>query len=140
MDLSRHWRFDESVANVFDDHARQNIPGYEQVIDLSIRVVKAVCQPQDRIAEVGCATGYTLKRLEDVGFTNIVGIDSSEAMLEKCVAKHAKLIHSEKFPTDEGLFQAVLMNWTLHFVPLSWRAAYLESVRASLPPGGVLVL
>ncbi len=140
MDLNRPWKFDEQVANEFDVHARQSIPAYEQVIRLCLQAVKTTCSPADRIAEVGCATGFTLRQLEAAGFTSLVGVDSSKAMLEKCVHKHAKLVCSEQFPVEDGPFKAVLINWTLHFVPPAQRAAYLADIRRSLALGSILLL
>lgn len=140
MDLNRPWRFDAAVAASFDGHVRQNIPGYEHVVSLSLDVVKATCDKHDRIAEVGCATGYTLNALEAAGFTAVFGIDNSQSMLDKCAVRTARLICSDTFPVHAGPFQAVLMNWTLHFVAQQQRAGYLHDIRASLAPGGILVL
>lgn len=140
MDLNRPWTFDRSVAAVFDSHARQNIPQYERVVELSVEAVQARCGADDPIAEIGCATGYTLRQLERVGFRNVTGVDNSVAMLERCRPTSAKLVCSDSFPVEHGPFQAVIMNWTLHFVPPSQRYGYLEDVKASLMPGGLFVL
>src|SRR5262249_32117275 len=140
MESVVRWSFDASVASSFVDHARRHIPAYDQVIDLSVRVAKAFCTPWQKIAEVGCATGQTVRRLEEAGFRNIVAVDSSQAMLEACEVRHASLGCSDRFPVDRGPYKLVLANWTLHFVEPGERASYLDSVRAALAPGGKLVL
>lgn len=140
MDLTLPWAFDRSVAQIFDEHVRANIPGYERVVDLSLGVVQASCRQDERIAEIGCATGYTLRKLERAGFRCVVGVDNSVAMLERCGGTSATLVCSDAFPAEHGPYSAVIMNWTLHFVPPARRREYLVSVRAGLLPGGVLVL
>ena len=140
MDTVARWTFDAEVATQFVGHARCHIPAYERVIDLSVRVARELCDPRDRIAEIGCATGHTIQRLEAAGFRDIVGVDASRAMLEACTARHARLVHSEKFPANHGPFRLVLCNWTLHFVPPDERGAYLHEVRNGLAGDGLLVL
>ena len=140
MDPNRTWCFDEKVAAEFDAHARANIPGYEQVVGLSVAAVEAYCQPQDLIAEVGCATGYTLNCLEKAGYFNTVGIDNSPAMLERCRKGPWRLIRSEEFPSELGPYKAILVNWTLHFIQPANRLAYLKSLASSLVQDGILIV
>jgi len=140
MEAVTRWVFDAAVADNFVEYARRHIPAYDRVIDLSLRVAEEYCAPTDRIAEVGCATGYTIQRLEAAGFRNVVGIDSSADMLRACVVRHARLVLSKTFPAAQGPFRLVMANWTLHFVPPDERAAYLRSVREALAPGGRLFL
>jgi tRNA (cmo5U34)-methyltransferase len=140
MDLNRSWRFDESVAIEFDTHVRQNIPGYEQVIAMSLHALRKTCRPDDKIAEIGCATGYTLELLTEAGFTNLVGVDSAQAMLDRCTAKNAQLVCSEEFPLALGPFRAVLVNWTLHFVAPEKREGYLRVLTQGMAPDGIIIL
>jgi len=140
MDTLKRWSFDADVAESFVDHARAHIPGYERIVDFSVQVARECCKHGDRIAEIGCATGFTLQRLEAAGFDNIVGVDSSAAMLEGCNARRAELVLSERFPSERAPFKLVLANWTLHFVPPEQRSAYLGAVREGLATGGKLVL
>jgi tRNA (cmo5U34)-methyltransferase len=140
MDLNRAWRFDSDVAAEFEAHARQNIPGYEAVVDLSLAVAKAHCAPDDRIAEIGCATGYTLRGLEAMGFRRVLGVDSSRAMLDRCEVRHSTLVCSDQFPADQGPYKLVLLNWTLHFVAPAKRRQYLATLTGSLEEDGLLVM
>jgi SAM-dependent methyltransferase len=140
MEAVTRWSFDAGVAQNFVEYARRHIPAYDRVIDLSVRAAAAFCRPGDKIAEIGCATGYTLQRLEAAGFRNLVGVDASDAMLQACVSRHSRLVHSESFPRQEAPFRLVLANWTLHFVPPESREAYLADVRAGLGAGGRLLL
>ena len=131
------WKFDDQVAEVFDGIARREIPDYLRVIDLCIRIIQRGHLAQPKIIDVGSATGETLRQLHAAGFSNLFGVDSSEAMLKRSFDQ-ATLIHSDHFPSEHGPFDYVLNNWTLHFIrnPLQ----YLEAIRDSLAPGGTLIL
>jgi tRNA (cmo5U34)-methyltransferase len=140
MESVVRWSFDASVASSFVSYARRHIPAYDRVVDLSVSVAKEFCQPTQKIAEVGCATGRTIRCLEEAGYLNVLGIDSSQAMLDACVVRHASLVCSDSFPVERGPFQLVLANWTLHFVEPGERAGYLDNVRRGLAAGGKLIL
>ena len=58
----KDWKFDENVAPVFVEHARQHIPDYEAVTDKCTRYCTLNLDKQSKIIDVGCATGHTLKK------------------------------------------------------------------------------
>lgn len=130
------WRFDKEVAAMFPAHARSHIPNYEEVIELSVEVCR-LYGSDAAIIDVGVATGETVSQLASAGFTNLFGVDNSQAMLDACPTDIAQLICSDTFPGDMK-FDVVLMNWTLHF--MTDKAAYLASVYDGLNPGGALVM
>ena len=86
---------------------------------------------------MGSAIGTTLHALYEAGLHNIYGVDSSAEMLARSFDK-ATLIESEQFPAEHGPFDVVIANWVLHFI--KDRRAYLEDIKKSLAPGGVLIL
>lgn len=130
------WKFDASVANTFVDHARQHIPNYDQVIDKSVAICKCHLDKSSRIIDVGCATGETLRRLNQAGFDTLTGVEASHDMLKHCDPAIARLIHSDRFPNDA--FDAVLCNWTLHFI--EDKEKYLIDIHRNLQPNGFLIL
>ena len=132
------WQFDKQVAEVFVDHARQHIPNYDQVIDKCVSLCERYLDHDSRIIDVGCATGETLNRLHQSGFENLTGVDSSAPMLDHCNHAVANIIHSDTFPKHLEKFDAVLCNWTLHFVRDKF--SYLLDIYQSLAPGGFLVV
>lgn len=131
------WKFDKSIAKIFDVHARQHIPHYDSVLKKTLDVCSKVLEKSDPIIDVGCATGNTLDLLSQWGFTNLYGIDSSIEMLEQC-APGSNLICSDKFVFESNTFQAVICNWTLHFI--EYKIQYLKSMVDSLRSGGVLII
>jgi tRNA (cmo5U34)-methyltransferase len=130
------WQFNEKVAETFVSHAKQHIPNYSQVIDKSIEVCSHYLQPQDKIIDVGCATGETLRRLHRAGFNNLTGVEASHAMLQHCDFSIARILHNDRFPNEK--FDGVLCNWTLHFI--EDKEMYLVDIHRNMNENGVLVL
>ncbi len=136
---SDNWKFDNSIAPIFVEHARKHIPDYDRVIDLSIDVCLDKFQTQDiKIIDVGCATGETINRFYNKGFSMLFGVDNSPTMLEQCDKDKATYILSETFPKTYGKFNVVLCNWTLHFI--EDKLQYLNDVFASMENDGVLII
>lgn len=137
----RQWEFDEKVAKSFEQEARTNIPDYDRVIDLSIDLCGEFFASDARIIDVGSALGETLRRFQERGYTNLVGIDSSRAMIEQAYQSETSPIQyicSEIYPEEATPCDFVTANWVLHFIPN--RRDYLAAIYRSLRPGGALVL
>jgi len=130
------WKFDNIVAKTFTKHARQHIPNYDLVIDKCTDMCNWHLKKDDRIIDVGSATGETLQRLYQAGFTNLTGVDASQDMLAYCDKNIARYIHSNKFPDE--LFNAVLCNWTLHFI--EEKEKYLIDIYRNLNDNGIFIL
>lgn len=133
------WKFDDSIAPIFVDHARKHIPDYDRVIDLCVDICVTKFQDKHiKIIDIGCATGETLDRLHVAGFKQLFGVDNSESMLKLCNNEIATYITSDNFPTGYGKFDVVLCNWTLHFI--KDKIAYLKNIVDSLNENSVFIL
>jgi tRNA (cmo5U34)-methyltransferase len=132
----KDWKFDENVAPVFVEHARQHIPDYEAVTDKCTRYCTLNLDKQSKIIDVGCATGHTLKKLHAQGFTNLHGVDNSRHMIDLAPKHIANYVVSDQLP--HGQYDMILCNWTLHFV--KDKESYLTSIVDSLKDGGTLIL
>ena len=135
----QEWKFDQTISDHFEEHARQHIPDYDKVIDLCISVCQKKFDEHSRIIDAGCATGETIKRLYQSGFHNLVGVDASVDMLNK--VKELPIAHwieGDCFPVADGPYSAVLCNWTLHFI--KDKSQYLLEIYKSLDTNGVLIL
>jgi tRNA (cmo5U34)-methyltransferase len=132
------WKFDQTIAQIFSEHARQHIPDYDRVIDLSVDLCTQKVSVDSPILEIGCAIGETIKKLHHVGFSNLHAVDNSQAMLDQCPATMAKYYCSDQFPKISTKFKAILCNWTLHFI--RDKNSYLQSCFDHMEPGGFLVL
>ena len=132
----KDWRFDENIAPVFVEHARKHIPNYEAVIDNCARYCAINLNKDSKIIDVGCATGHTLKKLHAQGFTNLYGVDNSQAMIDFAPKEIATYILSNDFPKDQ--YDMIVCNWTLHFI--EQKENYLQSMSDSLAEGGTMIL
>lgn len=130
------WQFNSDIAKIFVAHARQHIPNYDIVIDKCVSMAQDLLNKDSAIVDVGCATGETLRRLHKAGFTNLHGVESSQAMLNHCDPDIAQYYLDDKFP--QGNFDAVFCNWTLHFI--KDKVGYLLDIHKQLNPGGFLIL
>ncbi|MGK5095347.1 carboxy-S-adenosyl-L-methionine synthase CmoA [Deltaproteobacteria bacterium TL4] len=145
------FKFDESVANVFEDMLARSIPLYQQLLSLTLENGIRFYQPETRIYDLGCSTGTLMEQLVCVlqrQHPQIVGVDASEAMLHK--AKQ-KLTPFAQNATIEWICQdisqtpilnasVVIMNYTLQFVALEKRQEVLSRLFSQLNPGGVLLM
>jgi tRNA (cmo5U34)-methyltransferase len=133
------WSFDQRVAGIFADHARQHIPDYDRVLDLAVDLCEQKLGKDSPILEIGCAVGETVTRLYHRGFKNIHAVDNSQAMLDRCPRDWATYYCSDSFPAvDDVRFDAVLCNWTMHFIEN--KSPYLSAIYDHLNPGGFLFL
>jgi tRNA (cmo5U34)-methyltransferase len=137
LNSGKTWVFDKTVADNFVPHAKQHIPNYDLVIDKSIKICNKLIDKTDPILDIGCATGHTLSRLYNAGYTNLHGVDNSQEMLDNC-PKIASYYCSESFPNTTQQFSAVLANWTFHFI--NNKVAYLTDIYNHLDADGFLIV
>lgn len=130
------WQFNKTIADTFDQHARQHIPNYDQVIDLSVDLCNQRLNKDASIVEIGCAVGETVVRLHGLDFINIHAVDASQEMLDNCPKAIATYYCSNTFPNITA--DAVLCNWTLHFI--KDKVTYLQDIYQHLSKDGFLVL
>lgn len=107
------FEFNEEVVRVFDDMVSRSVPLYREVIACAANWTRAYYQPGTRIVDVGCSTGTFL---ELIGRflpqpATLVGIDNSEAMLEKAKEKLSVLGESHRI---ELLCRSAVMPQTLN--------------------------
>jgi tRNA (cmo5U34)-methyltransferase len=131
------WKFNQDTAKKFAEHARKHIPGYDRVIDKSVKFIEYYIKKTEPIIDVGCATGETLKRLNQLGFTNLHGVDNSIDMLNEIPKNIATLTCSDSFPLDKK-YKAITMNWTLHFIKN--KLEYIKNISNGLEQDGFLIL
>ena len=77
------WEFNKEVAKRFQHEAATNIPDYERVVDLCYQIVSNNYSKDAKIVDVGSALGYTLHKFIRNGYTNVTGIETSDAMIEQ---------------------------------------------------------
>lgn len=137
MPVDKHWVFDGSVANRFQQEAETHIPDYNRVIDLCIDYTSKVFKSKKdiKVIDVGSALGNTMDKFIQRGYTDVVGVDNSQAMVDR--SKYPELVTvSNTLP--QGSYNVVLANWTLHFV--QERAQYIQDIYDNLQTGGFVII
>lgn len=145
------FRFDESVVDVFPDMIQRSVPGYETIIHTIGELAKDAVTENSTVYDLGCSLGaasLSIARATQDKTCNIIGVDSSSAMVERCkrVVQAFTLpnpIHIEQAMAQDVAIEnasMVVMNFTLQFIPPVDREALLSKIYQGLNPGGILVL
>jgi predicted TPR repeat methyltransferase len=129
------WTFDSAVADRFQQEAEQHIPDYKRVINLCLDIANRNLNKTDNIIDIGSALGFTVDKFMSNGFSNIYGVDNSNAMVSRSMHKD-RITVSDCLPNQ--FYKMVLINWTLHFIQN--KIAYLEDVYNKLESGGFLII
>ena len=150
MDRITPFSFNAEVAEVFDDMVTRSVPLYRENQLLSVDLLSRLLKHGDTVYDLGCSTGAALlqigSHLKHLDL-NLVGIDTSAPMVEKARLKmkafglkNAEINQADI--TREPMLPcgAVVMNYTLQFLPLETRLPLLKKIYSSLRPGGVLLL
>lgn len=145
------FNFNHEVAAVFDDMVERSIPNYGEVHRIVADMVRRYLPDNAVVYDLGCSTGSTIVLMHQTAVAagkkiNIIGVDASKAMLERCQAKldqhkvSATLIEGDLLTLDLEECDLVIMDYTLQFIPLEQRTILLSNIYESLKPGGRFVL
>ena len=144
--------FDHRVVEVFPDMINRSVPGYQSILQGIHQLTRRFAQPDSRLYDLGCSLGAATLAMrqgaQGVNGINMIAVDNSEAMVERC-RLHLEGYRSE-IPVevqcedirDTQITDAsvVTMNFTLQFVPPEQRQHVLQNIYDGLKPGGVLLL
>lgn len=137
--------FNEEVASVFDDMLARSIPYYKDIQKLCIDFL-SIFAKQGRIYDLGCSTGNTLLALREQVSGELIGLDSSQAMIDQAHRK-ARAYNAAisficadimDFPYQSA--QGFIANYTLQFIRPPLRAKLLATLHNALESSGVLIL
>ena len=143
--------FDDAVARVFPDMIRRSVPGYTTIIPMTGIITSQYAQPDSVLYDLGCSLGASTLAMRhgvDKAGCRIVGVDNSDAMLERC----RKYIEADSSSVPVELLlddvrnvsvsnaSVVTLNFTLQFIPLEDRLSLLSDIAEGLNDGGVLIL
>jgi tRNA (cmo5U34)-methyltransferase len=145
------FKFDESVVDVFPDMIQRSVPGYETIIHTIGELAKSTVTDNSNVYDLGCSLGaasLSVARATQDKRCNIIGVDSSEAMVERCKRVVQAFNLSNPITIEQALAQdvdinnasMVVMNFTLQFIPPADREALLSKIFSGLNSGGILVL
>ncbi len=151
LDRVASFSFDERVVACFPDMIRRSVPGYGQILGMLGVIAARHLRHGGHVYDLGCslgAVGLALAgRLPPEAFT-LTGVDLSPAMVERARATFASECPEHRIETLEGDIRhldyrpagMIVLNFTLQFLPPGDRDAVIDTLFATLEPGGVLVL
>ena len=145
--ISKQFEFDEEVASVFDDMLDRSVPFYKEMQRLSIVFANNFLENGSKVYDLGCSTGTTLIELsKNCNKTlNLIGIDNSEAMLERASKKakafgvDIKFICSDIFDVNLKGAKVIFSNYTLQFIRPLQREKLIKKIYDSLEDGGIFI-
>ncbi len=143
--------FDENVAQVFDDMISRSVPLYDDVQRVLPVLANLLDHPVIRVVDLGCSTGTSLVQLAQAlphRQLELIGVDNSQAMLDKCAEKlsgldlqaQVELVRADIRDYELRDASIVLMNYTLQFVDLPSRSQLLSRICQSIRPGGFMLV
>lgn len=145
------WQFDEKVAEVFPDMIQRSVPGYSNIITMIGMLAGRFVTDHSQVYDLGCSLGaatLSMRRNIQAKQCNIIAVDNSPAMVERC-RRHIDAYKAET-PVEviEGDIRniklqnasMVVLNFTLQFLNPEDRQTLLNKIYQGLNSGGVLVL
>ncbi|BAY46140.1 putative methyltransferase [Scytonema sp. HK-05] len=147
---SSAWRFDEDVAEVFDDMLDRSIPQYQEMRNCCVQLARNYRKPGTAVVDLGCSIGGSLRDLiNDTVDCHYVAVDNSAPMINKIRElfgnhpnAHRLTIEQmdlrNSFPSYETSVSLLIL--TLQFVPMEHRLKILRQVYDHTIPGGVVLL
>lgn len=144
--------FDAKVVEVFPDMINRSVPGYQSILQGIGQWAQRLVQPHSRVYDLGCSLGAATlsmrQQLVNRDGVDIIAIDNSTAMVERCQlhldgyrsAVPVQVRCEDIRHSDISNASLVVMNFTLQFVPPEQRQQLLERIYAGLKPGGALIL
>jgi tRNA (cmo5U34)-methyltransferase len=150
-DAVSDFRFDKSVATVFDDMVSRSVPFYGEMQRMVVEMSADFAQPGTSIYDLGCSSGTTFAALNPVIDPSVrfVGLDNSPDMLDKAREKFAELaftreveLRVEDINERCRIENASIVNLilTLQFIRPLRRERLIDDVYNGLNPRGALIL
>lgn len=143
------WKFDESIAGVFDDHVREHVPHYDVIHDLITRMSGWFVESGTNVYDVGTSLGEVIANISTAYPDRIAtykGIDVSPEMLSKASRRFAEKdnvavelcdVTSDQFsPENASLVVSVL---TMMFIPYKDRLDVIRKIYRGLNEGSAFI-
>lgn len=148
------FKFDEAVANVFDDMLLRSVPFYPEQQRMIVELARMFWQRGTLVYDLGCSTATTAVALAQAlgPEARIVGYDNSPPMIEKALdavraqGLEGRIAIREADLNDDAAALPldgagiVTLCWTLQFVRPENRAPLVERIYDSLEPYGALLV
>jgi len=143
--------FDKDVADVFSDMIHRSVPGYDAIVTMIGVVGGQFAQEHSTCYDLGCSLGaatLVLGTSIEKQNCNIIAVDNSPAMVDKCrenIAASrlnipADVICADIENVEINRARVVILNFTLQFVKPLHRGKLLQKIYHGMQTGGVLII
>jgi tRNA (cmo5U34)-methyltransferase len=143
--------FNRQVVDVFPDMIERSIPGYANIIDGVGRLAAKFTAAKSNVYDLGCSLGavsLSIAKHNQQHDIQIVGIDNSPAMVERCqrhvdaytYATPINIKEADIVDFDINNASVIVMNFTLQFIEPKRRNNLMAKLFDALLPGGILIL
>jgi SAM-dependent methyltransferase len=102
--------------------------------------------PSDKnisVLDVGCGMGFALITLQDMGYSNLEGIDIDEGQVFSCIQKGiraTKVDNSVSFLLDnQASYDLILALDVIEHIPYNQQLEFVKSINEALKPGGKII-
>jgi tRNA (cmo5U34)-methyltransferase len=145
------FRFDEQVVRVFPDMISRSVPGYELIVPMIGMLARRYAQADSRIYDLGCSLGaasMAMSAAVRASGTEIVAVDNSAAMVERCKRTLAdtggpvpiQVRLENMLDTEIKNASVVVLNFTLQFLQRDQRQVLINQIANGMREGGVLMI
>ena len=145
------FKFNQEVADVFDDMAIRSIPGYQELQDLVARLALKFYIPGTILYDLGCSTGNTILKIFDVLeetsseiIPKIVGVDKSEEMISmaqnKCFFPSVSLRSGDLQSFILEKSSVIIASYVLQFMSPKERKKIISEIYKKLMGKGIFIL
>jgi len=147
----KDFAFDAQVVEVFPDMISRSVPGYNTIIETIGRLSQQYVSDDSTVYDLGCSLGAaTLAMRQSITAKNcnIIGVDNSSAMVERCKMHvnafkgntPVEIIEDDILTTEISNASMVVLNFTLQFIEPQQRQLMINKIAKGLKPGGILLL
>ncbi|CAM3167624.1 MULTISPECIES: carboxy-S-adenosyl-L-methionine synthase CmoA [Vibrio] len=151
IDKIGDFTFDERVVEVFPDMIQRSVPGYSNIISAIGMLAERFVKPNTQVYDLGCSLGaatLSIRRHIQQEGCNIIAVDNSHAMVERCKLHvnayrsdtPVEVIEADIRDIEISNASMVVLNFTLQFLSPEDRYSLLEKIYAGLRPGGILIV
>ncbi len=143
------FKFDEKVANVFEDMIQRSIPGYATIINMIGMFAGHYSKPNTNVYDLGCSLGaasFAMSNKISFDTTRIIAVDNSKDMINRAKSiagdsrEKIEFICADLQDVKIKNASIVVLNFTLQFIDLKLRQQIINNIYKGLNEGGILIL
>jgi tRNA (cmo5U34)-methyltransferase len=141
--------FNAETAEVFEDMLARSVPGYREIQRMIFELASDFAVDGTNVYDLGCSTGTTIRSLDELAQqVRLVGVDSSQAMLDKASRafaasplRHPYVLACRNLNDGMHVEEAsvVVLSLTLQFVRPLHRERVLRDIHGGLHQNGCLL-